>query len=139
MNITYTLEFSIKSGQHGNNSLSLVQNRVRFKKNLQKSTLPFNRVSNSETHQFLCQTEFDPILTRHSFFLSASAAATYIFTAPTCTTTIITSIPRLYKTSFLCAPRSKRVKTGPKTGWRQYYFKENSIAYSTLHVIVAHQ
>jgi hypothetical protein len=32
VNITYTLEFSVKSGQNGNSSLSLVQNRVRFKK-----------------------------------------------------------------------------------------------------------
>jgi hypothetical protein len=41
----------------------------------------------------LCQTEFDPVLTPFFpfSFLSASTAATYIFTAPTCTTTIITS------------------------------------------------
>ncbi len=52
-------------------------------KNLQKSTLAFNGGSNSNLHHFLCQTEFHPVLTRLSFFLSASAAATYIFTAPT--------------------------------------------------------
>jgi len=62
-----------------------------FLKNLQKLTLAFNWGSNSEMHHFLCQTEFHPVLTRLSFFLSASTAATYIFTAPTCTTTIITS------------------------------------------------
>jgi hypothetical protein len=51
-------------------------------------------------------------------------------------------IPRWYKTSLLCGPHPKRgygVKTGRKTGWRQDYFKENSIAYSKLHLIVALQ
>jgi len=33
------LGFSVKSGKHGTSTLSLVQNRVRFKKNLQKGTL----------------------------------------------------------------------------------------------------
>jgi hypothetical protein len=37
-------------------------------------------------NQFWWQTESHPV----SFFLSASTAAAYIFTAPTCTTTIIT-------------------------------------------------
>ncbi len=88
--ISFILELSIKSGKHGTRTLSLVQNRVRFQKILEKSTLAFNGPPNSEMHQFLCQTEFHPVLTRLSFFLSASTAATYIFTAPTCTTTIIT-------------------------------------------------
>jgi hypothetical protein len=39
-----------------------------------------------KNHQFWWQTEFHPVF---PFFLSASTAATYIFTAPTCTTTII--------------------------------------------------
>jgi hypothetical protein len=51
-----------------------------------------------------------------SFFLSASTAATYIFTAPSCTTTIITLepcalnaefqhfIPRFNKISLVCRP-----------------------------------
>ncbi len=43
---------------------------------------------------FLCQIEFhggfDPLF---PFFLSASTTATYIFTAPTCTTTIISLEP----------------------------------------------
>ncbi len=64
---------------------------------------------------------FDPHL---SFFLSASTAATYIFTAPTCTTTIITLEPcalnakfqhfilRFIKTAFLCGSHSKRGDRG---------------------------
>jgi hypothetical protein len=78
-----------------------------------------SRGRNSEMQHFLCQTEFHPILTRLSFFLSASTGATYIFTTPTCTTTIVTSncalapefqhfIPRFNKTSLLCRPHSKR-------------------------------
>jgi hypothetical protein len=63
-------------------------NRVKFQKNLQKG--PLGR-SNSEMHHFLCQIEFHPVLTRLSFFVRASTAATYIFTAPTCTITIIAS------------------------------------------------
>ncbi len=52
-------------------------------------------------HHFLCQTEFDPILTRPSFFLSAFTAATYIFTTPPCTTTIITLDPCALNAEFL--------------------------------------
>ncbi len=36
-----TIEFSVKSGKHSTKTLSLVQNKVRFKKNLQKCTLAF--------------------------------------------------------------------------------------------------
>ncbi len=66
-----------------------------------------------------------------SFFLSASTAVTYIFTAPTCTTTIVTSnfcalnaefqhfIPRFNKTSLLCGSHSKRGDTGWKEAQRQ--------------------
>ncbi len=112
------IEYSVKSGKHSTSTLSLVQ----------KCQPP--RGTNSEMHHFLCQTEFHPILTRLYFFLSASTGATYIFTTPTCTTTIITSncalnaefqhfIPRFNKTSLLCGPHSKMgqgVKRGPKTG-----------------------
>ncbi len=60
----YIIEFTVRSGQHGtSSSLCLVQNRVRLKKHLQKSTLAFNGVSNSEMNHFLCETEFDPVLT----------------------------------------------------------------------------
>jgi len=67
-----------------------------------------------------------------SFFLSASTAATYIFTAPSCTTIIITLepcalnaefqqfIPRFNEISLVCSHHSKRgigMKGGPKTGW----------------------
>jgi hypothetical protein len=85
----HSLEFSVKSRKHSTRTLSLIQNQVRFNKNLQTSTLAFNRGLNC-------------------------TAATYIFTAPTCTTIIITStlcikcwefqhfIPRFNKTSLLC-------------------------------------
>jgi hypothetical protein len=50
------------------------------------------RLSNSEIRYYLCQTKFYPVLTRLSSLLSTSSTTdTYIFTAPTCTTTIITS------------------------------------------------
>jgi hypothetical protein len=84
------VEFSVNSGKQGTSTLSLVQNRVRLKKTLQNSTLAFNGESNSEM-RFLCQTEFPQVLTGLSFFMSASTVAKYIFTAPTSTTTIITS------------------------------------------------
>ncbi len=59
-----------------------------------------------------------------SFFLSASTAATYIFTAPTCTIIIIVLepcalnaetqhfIPRFNRISLLCEPHSKRGDRG---------------------------
>jgi hypothetical protein len=102
-------------------------------------------MANSEMHHFLwlptwVSSGFD------LFFLSASIVATYIFTAPTCTTTIITLepcalnaefhhfiiIPRFYnKTSLLCGPHSKKEgiggwKEAQKRGWKQDYFMENS-------------
>jgi hypothetical protein len=76
-----------------------------------------------------------------SFFLSASAAATYIFTALNSTTTIISLEPcalnaeyqhfilRFIKMSLLCGYHSKRgwgVKGDPKTGWRVGYFTDDS-------------
>jgi hypothetical protein len=49
------------------------------------------------------QTSFSTnfvVVNRLSFFLSTSTAATYIFTAPTCTTTIITLEPCALNTEF---------------------------------------
>ncbi len=66
------IKFFEKFGQHSTSSLSLVQNWVRFKKNLQKLILAFNRVSNLEMHHFLYQTKFDPIFTSSSLFLKCS-------------------------------------------------------------------
>jgi hypothetical protein len=84
-----TIEFSVKSGQHDTSTLNLVQNRVRFLKNLQKSILPSLQ---GEVKLSLCaKLSFIRFWSRLSFFLSASIAATYFFTAPTCITTIITS------------------------------------------------
>jgi hypothetical protein len=64
-------------------TLSLVTHRVRFKKNLQKSTLEFKGGWNSENW----------VSSWRSFLLSASTAAASIFTAPNCTTTIISLEP----------------------------------------------
>jgi hypothetical protein len=79
-----------------------------------------------------------------SFFLSASTAATYISTAPTYTTTIITLepcglnaefhhfIPRFNKISLLCGYHWKRgygAKAEEIGGEREGDFTDNSIAY----------
>ncbi len=48
------VEFSLKSGKHSTRTLSLVQNRVRFYKNLQESKLAFQGRLNSEMHLFFC-------------------------------------------------------------------------------------
>jgi len=90
----------VKSGKHSTRTLSLVQNRVTFKKNkknkknLQRSTLEVKGGGTQKSTIFLffslnrVSSCFEPPL---SFFSSASVAATYIFAAPTtCTTTIIT-------------------------------------------------
>jgi hypothetical protein len=39
----YIIEFTVKSGQHGTNSLCLVKNRVRLKKHLQKKYISLER------------------------------------------------------------------------------------------------
>jgi hypothetical protein len=63
----------------------------KIKKNLQKSTLAFNKVWNSEIHHFFVENWvsscFDPLF----FFLTTSNVVMYIFTTPPYTTTIITS------------------------------------------------
>jgi hypothetical protein len=83
------LEISVKSGKESTNTLSLVIHRLRFEKNLQKSTLTFKEggpgVETQKTSNF-DGSWVSPCL---SFCLSGSTAATSIFTAPTCTTTII--------------------------------------------------
>jgi hypothetical protein len=83
------LEFFMKLGKHSIRTLSLVQNWVRFpKKKPANKYISIQGKENSEKHQFFVSS---PAL---SFFLSASiAAATYIFAAPTCTTTIISLDP----------------------------------------------
>jgi hypothetical protein len=81
----------------------------------------------------------------------------YIFTASTCTTTIITSnlahgydkelacmifsisYPDLIKISLLCRSHSKRgyeLKRVPKTGWSQDNFKENSNTYQKFRWLI---
>jgi hypothetical protein len=85
-NLTSLIEISAKSGKDSTSTLSLVINRVRFKKNLPpNSTLAFKgwKAGNSGNHQWF--PEFHPL----SFVLSASTDVTYIFTAPTCTVTKI--------------------------------------------------
>ncbi len=88
------------------------------------------------------------------FLLSVSTAATYIFKAPNCTTTITSLEPcalnaecqdfilRFIKMSLLCWYHWKRggygVKGGPKTGWRQGYFTDNSIFSSPFQVTSRH-
>jgi hypothetical protein len=64
-----------------------------IQKNLPKSVLVLKRVRGTQksTMFFLWQTEFHSVLT--PFSLSATIAATYNFTAPTCTTTITTLEP----------------------------------------------
>jgi len=99
--ITKLLEFSVKSGKHNTRTLSLVQKRWDFFKNLQKSTLAFKRgrgrgeLSNAPSFFFRYKLSFILFWSPLSFFLSASTAARYYtFTAPpTCTTTIITLEP----------------------------------------------
>ncbi len=101
--------------------------------------LAFKGGWNSENHQLW---RVNWVSYRLSSFLSASTAATYIFTAPNSTTTIVSLEPcalnaefqhfilRFIKISLLYRYRWKRgqgVKGGPKTGWSRGYFTENSI------------
>jgi hypothetical protein len=81
------------------------------------------------------------VLSCLSFFLSVSTVATYIFTGPLCTTTIITLKPcalnvefhhfilRFNKISLLCAHHWKRGIGGWKEAQRQGDFSGNSNDY----------
>jgi hypothetical protein len=129
--------------KHSTRTLSLLW----LKKNLQTSTLAFKggRVKLRKPSILVINWVSSCL----SFFLSAFTAATYIFTAPNCTTTIISlelcalngeyqhfilscsipSILRFIKMSLLCGYHWKRgdrgVKGGPKTGWRQHIANAN--------------
>jgi hypothetical protein len=83
----WKIEFVVKSGKHSTRTLSLVQNRVRWKKKPAKKYVSLQQGVKLRNAR-LSFIQFWPPL---SCFLSASTAATYIFIAPTCTTTIITS------------------------------------------------
>jgi hypothetical protein len=75
---------SVKSGKDSTSTLNLVINRVRLEKTCKISTLAFKDVGwNSENRQFWSFSEF------HLVFLSAPTDATYIFTVPTCTASMI--------------------------------------------------
>ncbi len=79
----HSLEFSVKSGKHGTSTLSLVQNRVRFKKYMQKSTSAFNMGAGGPTQRCttFCaklQTEFHPVLTP-SFRFPRGLHSCYIY------------------------------------------------------------
>jgi hypothetical protein len=109
-----------------------------IQKNLQKSTWAFNRGWNSKKPiNFGSKLSFISCL---SFFLSASTAATYIFTAPTCTTTTINLDPcalndefqhfilRFNEMSLLCGiPLERGDRGGWKEAQRQGYFTDNSV------------
>ncbi len=107
-----------------------------IKKNLQNNTLAFNRGETQKTIRFCGKLSFILASPPLSFFLSASTAATCIFTAPICTATIITLepsalnvqhfIPRFNKIFLICRYHWKRgwgVKGDQKTGWlcKLYY------------------
>jgi hypothetical protein len=141
-----SVEFSVKSGKHGTSTLSLVQNRVRLKKNLQKSTLAFKGVvgSNSEMRTTFCaKLSFHPVLTP-SFVFDGRLHCCYIYFhcsylynyynyLEPCALNGESQhfIPRFNNKNCLILRTSDKegiggVKRGPKTGWRQDDFKENS-------------
>jgi hypothetical protein len=105
---------------------------VRWKKNLKKSTLAFKgRLQLSKPPISVVNW----VSSYLSFFLSACTAATYIFTAPTCTSNVITLEPCALNAEFqhfitrfnkIALPLKERfeVKGGPKTGWRQGDFTD---------------
>jgi hypothetical protein len=63
----HSLEFSVKSGKHGTRTLSLLQNRVRFKRHAKKYiSLQWGWGGQTERCTTFCaklQTEFHPVLT----------------------------------------------------------------------------
>ncbi len=128
-------EFSVKSRKHSTRTLSLVQNRVRFKENLQESKLALGRrgsgVKLRNAPFFLCQTEFHPVLTPcflfperlHSCYIYFHCSYMYNYYSQLEPCALNAEfqhfIPRFNKTSLLCGTHSKRgqgVKRGPKTG-----------------------
>ncbi len=82
INIFHILEISVKSGKDRVSTPSLVIHGLRFKKNLQRSTLALKLRKPS----IFMVSWVSPFFL---FVFSASTAATKILTAPTCTATII--------------------------------------------------
>jgi hypothetical protein len=80
------------------------------------------------------------------FFLNASTPATYIFTALTQTIIIVTLEPCTLNAEFqhfilhlikfpYFADTTERGETGPKTGWRQGAFTDNSNHMNSFHLV----
>jgi len=89
-NFLQRIELSVKEDKYSTRTLSLVIRRVRFKKNLPKSTLAFKGGVILRKPSILMVSW---VSSCPSFFLSTSTADTYIFTALTCTTTVISLEP----------------------------------------------
>jgi len=86
----------VRKTQHQNPEFDPKPSEIQKKKSLQTSTLAFNTGGETQkcTTFLLCQTEFSSFfdtLFPFAWAPASTAAATYIFTAPTCTTIIITS------------------------------------------------
>ncbi len=120
-----TLELSVKWEKHSTRTLSLVIHRVKLKKTCKK----YISIQQGMKLRKLSILVVNWVSSCLSFFLSASTAATYIFTAPNGTTTIITLelcalnaefqhfILRLIKMSLLWKYHSKRFPGD--SGWKE--------------------
>ncbi len=109
------LEFSVKSGKHSIRTLSLVQNRMRFFKKPAKKYSRFQWGVKLRNAPFFCD-KLSFILFWSPFFLSA-----YIFTAPTCTTTITTSnrVHQMINPDLIKLPYfADFAQTGDKGRWK---------------------
>jgi hypothetical protein len=135
------LEFSIKSEKYSTRTLSLVQNRLTFLRKLRKSTLAFMGGETQKSTILFCgKLSFILFWPLFPFSWAPPLLLTYIFTSPTCTTTIISlgpcklnaefqhSIPRFNKISLRWGPHSKErmgVERTPKsrvTLWRTLFW-----------------
>jgi len=137
------LELSVKQDKHSTKTLSLVIHRVRFSRNLQNSTLAFK--VGVKTINFGGKLSFIP-----SFLFPERLHCCYIyFPCSTSTTTILSletcasnaefehfvlrcsiSYWDLIKCPYFADTTERGdggLKGGPNTGWRQGYFKDNSI------------
>ncbi len=93
------IELSVKQEKHSTKTLSLVIHRLRFqKKKTPKKCISIQRGMKLRKPSILVVNWVSSCL---SFFLNAAtAAATYIFTAPNCTITVISFEPRALNAEF---------------------------------------
>jgi hypothetical protein len=131
------IDFSVKSGKHGTITVSLVQNRVRFRRKPAKKK--YISLQTQKCTTFCAQLSFILVLIpsflflerlhcRYIYFRCSYMYNYYNYLEPCALNAEFLHFILRFNKKFLTVRTSLKegMKRGPKTGWRQDDFNENS-------------